>query len=212
MKVGHTTWLRMGMIRGIAAIPSHRVEAWPMRLARRGRVGKFLSQKASTTSNPEDPAEVMQLLSFMVPVRGGYSTQDNFATRNSSENPTYLVGPSPEYTSKLEKQGFILVEPNSNAGNSEPDSLANNRVMLAQAGTTRYLVEGGVDTGACTNAEQPCGSLKFVSTVARSGDTILVAEGTYRFDPDILVSLLDRNINVQGGFSMGDRICPRSPQ
>ena len=71
----------------------------------------------------------------------------------------------------------------------------------------RYVYSGGVDTGECKDASAPCATIGYVLKHAQKGETVYVAQGTYRFehdDPAEAVTLLGAIVEVLGGFSTAD--------
>lgn len=51
----------------------------------------------------------------------------------------------------------------------------------AVTGSTRYVANTGTDTGACTDSSLPCRSIQYAINQSASGDTIMVAAGTYTY-------------------------------
>ncbi|HNB50474.1 MAG TPA: hypothetical protein PK530_00945 [Anaerolineales bacterium] len=90
----------------------------------------------------------------------------------------------------------------------------------AQAsGTTRYVATTGSNTGNCTIT--PCRSLQYAVDQAASGDAILVAEGTYTFDPTVpyycpawtsaILCFVNKNLTILGGYSLANNWASRDP-
>jgi len=79
--------------------------------------------------------------------------------------------------------------------------------------TTRYVAAGGNDISDCSSPASPCRTIQYTVSKASSGDTILVAQGTYTYsqavDPcDFLpptgksvVCIVDKVITILGGYS-----------
>jgi choice-of-anchor B domain-containing protein len=65
---------------------------------------------------------------------------------------------------------------------------------------TRYVSEGGVDDGACTDATRPCRSLGYAFAQASKGDQVHIAVGTYRVDEGDLFYLIGEMIQIRGGY------------
>ena len=84
----------------------------------------------------------------------------------------------------------------------------------SQASTTRYVAASGADTGSCTSAGSPCRSIQYAVNQAASGNTILVAQGTYTYTaaPDFcsflqtraVVCIVDKSLTILGGYSTGN--------
>lgn len=76
---------------------------------------------------------------------------------------------------------------------------------------TRYVsVHNGSDEGDCTSPSRPCKSIQYAVNHAASGDTVLVAEGTYTYQPSAdqcsflqtpaVVCFVDKQLTILGGF------------
>ena len=98
---------------------------------------------------PEDPAEVVMLLSPIVTVRGGYSAEDDFARQTPGDNPTVLIGPDQSRAPDLRSRGFVL-----QAQARGPSRRAAARAVLAALGSPRYVAPDGQRQGDCTDPEQ----------------------------------------------------------
>ncbi len=85
---------------------------------------------------------------------------------------------------------------------------------LANTGVTRYVAPGGSDMGDCSVATAPCSTLQYAVNQAASGDTILVAQGTYTFPASVdypcpnwtsaVVCLYNKTLTISGGYSASD--------
>lgn len=81
----------------------------------------------------------------------------------------------------------------------------------AQAQTVRFVSPGGIDIGECDSSQTACKTIQYAVFVSNSGDTIKVAEGTYRYDghnrcmPNLVtkavVCIYNKTLTIQGGFS-----------
>jgi len=80
------------------------------------------------------------------------------------------------------------------------------------AGVTRYVsVTTGVDVGDCSNPAVPCRSVQYAVNQSASGDQILVAAGTYHYNPSAdlcpflltraVVCFVDKRLTILGGYS-----------
>ena len=140
---------------------------------------------------PEDPAEIVQLLSPIVVVRGSYAAETGFQTQDIAERPTILVGPTDAYAPDLERRG-LLVQAQADAAQPE--------TALRAAGATRYVAPEGADIGDCTDADSPCSSITYALDQARSGDTVLVGGGDYVVPPEAAEALLRPDVTLRGGY------------
>lgn len=87
--------------------------------------------------------------------------------------------------------------------------------------STRYVVANGVDSGNCSSSASPCKTIQYAVNQASSGDTILVAQGTYhynqKFDPcpflvndniekdgRAVVCIVDKSLNILGGYTQSN--------
>ena len=84
-------------------------------------------------------------------------------------------------------------------------------LLQVQASTaTRYVSTSGNDSGSCNNAVSPCRTIQYAMNKSVSGDSILVARGTYTYsaasDPcsflltRAVVCLLNKNLTIRGGY------------
>lgn len=82
----------------------------------------------------------------------------------------------------------------------------------AQAsGSTFHVAPTGSDVKGCGSASSPCRSIQYAVNQAASGDTILVAAGTYTYDPGsdpcsflvtrAVVCFVDKQLTILGGYS-----------
>lgn len=87
--------------------------------------------------------------------------------------------------------------------------------------TTRYVATNGVDSGDCNSSVSPCKTIQFAVNQARSEDTILVAQGTYKYNQDsdtcpflvndniekdgrAVVCIVDKSLNILGGYTQSN--------
>lgn len=87
---------------------------------------------------------------------------------------------------------------------------ANAKVLAV---TTRYVAPSGNDVGDCSSATLPCRTIQYAVNRALSGDTILVAQGTYTYNQSAdtctflpptgksVVCIVDKTLNILGGYS-----------
>ncbi|MEM9386697.1 MAG: choice-of-anchor B family protein [Pseudomonadota bacterium] len=68
----------------------------------------------------------------------------------------------------------------------------------------RFVAPQGIDGGDCTDAAAPCRSIMYAIERAQKGDNVLLAKGTYTFDPKEAVLLVSDVIPVTGGYSTRD--------
>ena len=77
----------------------------------------------------------------------------------------------------------------------------SEKAFAAPAAATRYVLDyGGVDTGNCTDQNNPCRTVQYALGQASSGDTIRVAN---RFSPAVYVGTLtiDKSVTLEGGWN-----------
>ena len=139
---------------------------------------------------PEDPAEAIQLLSPIIPVRGSFDAR--FVEQNVADTPTILRGPPASRLPALEQRGLLV----AHDGAASP-GVATRR-SPSSPGAVRHVIPGGGNTDDCTR-EAPC-ALDSALAVAESGDTVLLAGGDYRIRPDAVADLIRADILVRGGF------------
>lgn len=81
------------------------------------------------------------------------------------------------------------------------------------ASTLRVDADTGVPTSPCGSESTPCATIQKAVNDASSGDTILVAAGTYTFDPALdpcpagltaVVCVSNKFLTIRGGFDNGD--------
>jgi hypothetical protein len=88
-------------------------------------------------------------------------------------------------------------------------------VSSAQLGTGVFRVNGssGTDNGVCGGTETPCMSIQQAVNLAGTGETILVAAGTYTYDSSLnlnclnytaVVCVKNKELTIHGGFGGGD--------
>jgi choice-of-anchor B domain-containing protein len=140
---------------------------------------------------PQDPNEIVQLLSPIVQVRGGYDPADGFDAQRIAETPTIIVGPGPEHASRLEERGLLVQA----QAQSAPEGEAREA-----AGRTLFVAPEGTDDGDCTSATAPCASLSYALDRAEAGDRVLAGGGDYALPPEAVDTLLRDDITVRGGF------------
>ncbi len=80
--------------------------------------------------------------------------------------------------------------------------------------TTRYVAPNGNDSGSCTSPSNPCRTIQYAVNQSISGDTILVAAGTYTYEPSVdkcsflitraVVCFVDKHLSIKGGYSGGN--------
>ncbi len=91
----------------------------------------------------------------------------------------------------------------------------------AQAGTHLLRVApSGANSPACGSESAPCRTIQYAVSLAGDGDTILVAGGTYVYDPagdectgrlqggTAVVCFFDRTLTILGGFSPSNWVVP----
>lgn len=141
----------------------------------------------------EDPAEMITLLSPIVQVRGGYSAEDGFAEQDAAANATVIAGAEADLAAPLSERGFVTV------AQAQPDALQDTQAdTLADVGTPRYVTETGTADGDCTTPDTAC-TLARALDVAVSGDSVLIADGSYVLSPDLADGLTRPDITIVGG-------------
>lgn len=79
--------------------------------------------------------------------------------------------------------------------------------------TPRHVdAEHGVDTGDCSNPEQPCRSILYAVRQAQKGDQVRVAAGSYVVDPQDTASLVSDLVPVIGGYGGAAGFAVRQPE
>lgn len=91
-------------------------------------------------------------------------------------------------------------------------SLVPNSSAWATAPDTRYVANTGNDAGDCSSPLSPCRTIQYATNQAVSGDTILVAQGTYYYDPSVdpcsflqnraVVCFVDKQLTILGGYTL----------
>lgn len=81
----------------------------------------------------------------------------------------------------------------------------------ASTATVRYVAITGTDAGGCDSPLSPCRTIQYAVNQANSGDTILVARGTYIYDGSVdpchflltraVVCFVDKRLKILGGYS-----------
>jgi len=96
-----------------------------------------------------------------------------------------------------------------------------NHVYAASLPLTRYVSSGGNDSGSCNSSSSPCRSIQYAINQSGSGDTILVAQGTYTYnqsndpcsflrdssigkDGSAVVCIVDKTLTILGGYPSGN--------
>lgn len=65
-----------------------------------------------------------------------------------------------------------------------------------------FVAEGGIDSGNCVDAANPCGSIGYALSRSGKGSTIQVSEGTYEIESsEDVFHLISGALDVSGGFS-----------
>jgi len=148
---------------------------------------------------PQDPAEVIQLLNRIVPVRGSFDATE-FVTQDVFESPTILRGPHASYAPALEQRGLLLgpAATSLHAATTQP-----------LGGVTRYVSSDGRSTGDC-GLDAPC-ALDFALSIAQSDDTLLIAGGDYDVPPGAAEVLVRPDITVLGGYLESQAFAAAAP-
>jgi hypothetical protein len=87
--------------------------------------------------------------------------------------------------------------------------------VSAQVGTGTFRVDGvsGIDSAGCGGEQTPCKSIQQAVNLASTGETILVAAGTYTYDASLNLNCLNftavvcvksKEVSIFGGFGGGD--------
>ncbi len=63
----------------------------------------------------------------------------------------------------------------------------------------RYVLEGRVDTGDCSDPLFPCGTIQYAFLQSNSSDTIKVAQGTYH--ENVVIERTISGLTIQGGWN-----------
>ena len=89
-----------------------------------------------------------------------------------------------------------------------------SRLTQADGLSTRYVSTTGTDNGDCTSPTAPCRTIQYAVNQSTSGDRILVAKGTYTYDPGkdpcpflqtrAVVCFVDKRLTILGGYSGTD--------
>lgn len=87
-----------------------------------------------------------------------------------------------------------------------------------EAVKTLRVAPDGTDNSSCGSESAPCKSIQYAVNRAASGDTILVAGGTYAYTPSAdtcsflvtraVVCLVDKHLNILGGYSTSNWYSP----
>jgi len=91
-------------------------------------------------------------------------------------------------------------------------------VRAAPEAQTFRVATSGSDTSSCGSTSAPCQSIQYAVNRAASGDTILVAGGTYTYKASVdtcsflttraVVCFVDKHLTIRGGFSTSNWITP----
>jgi choice-of-anchor B domain-containing protein len=186
-----------GRDEGTCERPSNPCRTIAYALSKAGKGDEVRVAAGTYEFQPGDPAEVVQLLSPIIVVRGGYDAGEGFANRDVAANPTIVVGPAPRYARDLEQRGLLIRAQAEGQGAGGGDPSASS---LATRGVTRYVAPSGRDEGDCTDPEAACASITYALAQAQSGDTVLIAVGDYAVPPEAVDALLRPDITVRGGY------------
>jgi hypothetical protein len=86
--------------------------------------------------------------------------------------------------------------------------------------TTRYVSPQGSDSGTCASSTASCRSIQYTVNKSSSGDTILVAAGTYTYNSSAdtctflpaggksVVCIVDKTLTIIGGYTAGNWSTP----
>lgn len=87
------------------------------------------------------------------------------------------------------------------------------RAAAAPSAQTLHVAPGGANNTACGPAASPCLNIQYAVNKAASGDTILVAAGTYVYDSRFdtctfldtraVVCFVNKNLTIRGGYAPG---------
>jgi len=86
----------------------------------------------------------------------------------------------------------------------------NIQPLNANSPVIRYVSTTGVDKGDCTSPVEPCRTIQYAVNQSSSGDTILVAQGTYTYTgsnqcsflrTQPVVCIIDKSLTIRGGYS-----------
>jgi hypothetical protein len=91
------------------------------------------------------------------------------------------------------------------------------RSALAAAATIRYVAISGSDNGNCDSSTTPCHTIQYAVNKSSSGDTILVAQGTYTYSANVdfctqytsirpasVICFVDKSLTILGGYSISN--------
>ena len=86
--------------------------------------------------------------------------------------------------------------------------------IFSTSATKRYVAPNGNDNGTCTSSSSPCQTIQYAVNQSNSGDTILVAAGTYSYEQRTdtcqflltraVVCFVDKGLTIKGGYSKGN--------
>lgn len=100
--------------------------------------------------------EIFAVTSNLVPVLGGYSTEDYFRTQSPQSNPTILLGAPTAYREDLVARGFRLIADRKGARpeiEARSKQLASMLVTMQSVGRPTACVDGSAGGFACSNID-----------------------------------------------------------
>ncbi len=119
-----------------------------------------------------DNADINLLRSPVIPVKGGYQSNDQFAVQNTEENKTYLVGPDASYKEDLEANGFVLLTDAKQVDLEITDQTINLQSKIAEVTSFTPCQNNSADGYPCQGidllARMPLSS--FSSTPSAAND------------------------------------------
>ncbi len=105
-----------------------------------------------------DELDVFYLLSDMVKIRGGYSSQDAYAHYAPQENLTTVIGIPAQYRSALAERGFRLLQDEKHietgVAKQEKGWLATYRKLTTTASSSQACVNGMSGANPCANIDR----------------------------------------------------------
>ena len=104
--------------------------------------------------------------------------------------------------------GIITVLIVSGFGGLQP---ARGSVNASENAVTRRVATSGNDSSGCGSSSIPCQSIQYAVNISASGDTILVASGTYTYKSSAdtcsflttraVVCMIDKDLSILGGYT-----------